>query len=156
KNKIDVIYNGFDANILKEKKHFDRKQHLNVGSYNLVVFGKLTYYSRRYSTMLFKALKELEKSKIDFHLTQIGTPEDETKLIIKEVGINKGLYTNTGFCDYEEGIEIIKAGNVCILIDIRKQAIGTKVYDYIYANKPIIYIGHNHTYLSDFIKTFEN
>ena len=45
--------------------------------------------------------------------------------------------------------------SICILIDVRKSGLGTKIYDYIYLNKPIIYIGKKGTDLASFVESFE-
>ena len=63
-------------------------------------------------------------------------------------------FINEPFQDYATGIRKLQKADVCILIDIRKHAIGTKIYDYIYANKPIIYIGKKKTYLEKMVKSF--
>ena len=52
-------------------------------------------------------------------------------------------------------MEVLKSADMNLLIDIRKQAIGTKIYDYIYVNRPVLYCGTKPTYLSDLVSGFK-
>lgn len=160
KDKIKVISNGYDDNYLKKSNSVgasdSHKKNINEKKFNIISFGKLSYYSTTYSRVFFRAVKEISKEDTNINVVQVGTEEMETREILNEIGFNKESYINTGFCDYKEGMEILINANVCIIIDIRKKAIGTKIYDYIYTNKPILYVGKKNTYLSNLVSSFEN
>lgn len=159
-NKMEVIYNGFDDEYLKGLKttstNKNQRKVIGNGNFNIMVFGKLAYYSKDFATRFFRALVDIRKNYKNVQLIQIGSREVETNDIIKEVNYPLDGYINTGFMDYAEGMSLLNSADVTVIIDIRKKAIGTKIYDYIYLNKPIIYIGNKNTYLSDFVSSFEN
>lgn len=160
KKKMDVVYNGYD-DVYLDKEIFSKNElksnkHIEDGTFNIISFGKLSYYSKEYSELFFRAVNQLTKKYSQIRIVQIGSEESITVDIINKVGLNKGFYINTGFCDYKEGMDLLTKANICLLIDIRKQAIGTKIYDYLWVNKPILYVGRKDTMLSEFISSMEH
>ncbi|MFL2060976.1 glycosyltransferase [Marinilactibacillus psychrotolerans] len=160
KQKIDVIYNGYDDSYLNQKVIKENNVFLNNevyrDTYKIVSFGKLSYYSKEYSLTFFEAIKKIESQYPTIKIFQIGLPEKQTEDVLDKTAFDKGKFINTGFCDYREGIANLLLADICILVDIRKQSIGTKIYDYIYANKPVIYIGKQKTFLSNFVSSLKN
>jgi len=157
--KICVVYNGYDEEYLN-KSISDEKNEKNLveidsKKFNIMSFGKLSYYSKHYSSVFFTAIKRLDREYPLIRVIQIGSEEKETNEVLLKTGFNRDKYINTGFCDYREGMVLLAKADVCVLIDIRKKAIGTKLYDYIFTNKPIIYVGKRNTYLSNFVASFE-
>ncbi|WP_368652895.1 glycosyltransferase [Ornithinibacillus sp. 4-3] len=157
KDKVEIIFNGYDLEDISTKPKEPRDDgRFNIEGFKIMTFGKLTYYSEYYSTIFLKALKRICNEYSHVRLIQIGTEEERTINIMKEVGMHKEKYVNTGFCQYHQGIRILQNANVCVIIDIRNHAIGTKIYDYIYINKPIIYIGKKNTQLAKLVTSFES
>ncbi|GAB2538018.1 glycosyltransferase [Gracilibacillus alcaliphilus] len=156
--KIKVVYNGYDDTYLKEAYiSNENASFIETGrDYNLMIFGKLSYYSKEYSNILFKAVKGINANHNNLNIVQVGLEESVTRSIINELNFNTNNFISTGFLDYADGIKELKSANVTVIIDIRKRAIGTKIYDYVYVNKPIIYIGKKNTYLSNFVSKFEH
>ena len=58
--------------------------------------------------------------------------------------------------DYTKAMQEMSSSDILVIVDVRQHALGTKIYDYIYLNKPIIYLGPKHTDLSNFVLTFQN
>lgn len=152
KKKMRVIYNGFDGEYLMKSKEAELQN--DEQEFKVVTFGKLAYYSEKYASELLKAYAKFEKQNNNSKIIQLGTKEKNIENMIKSYSVNS--FVNEPFQDYATGIRKLQKSNVCILIDIRKHAIGTKIYDYIYANKPIIYIGKKNTYLEKMVTSFEN
>ncbi len=149
RDKILVIENGYD-DVRLDKIQFNLKEKKNkiiIGNY-----GKLSYYSKKYAEELIKSLKTLNK---EVSLLHVGDEELFINEKIEKYGVDKDSYHCTGFCDYEKGMLELNQSDILIVVDIRKQALGTKIYDYIYLNKPIIYIGPKKTTLSNLINSFE-
>lgn len=156
KEKIKVIYNGFDSDKFKSLLNSNQKKNNDNNVIRIMNFGKLSYYSQKYAHIFFEAVEDLiiEGKKIE--VVQIGELEKTTVNILNNLKNANEHFSNTGFKSYKEGISILSTGDVYIIIDIRKNALGTKVYDYILLNKPIIYIGRKNTDLSNFIGSIQN
>lgn len=154
KNKFEVVANGYDDEQLNRVKSL--KDNPYPDKFVITVFGKLAYYSVDYGVKFFKALKALSENYPDLLVLHVGLPEKETEKAIEVSGFDKQKYKNTGFIQYTEGIQLLKKSKVNVIIDVRKGAMGTKFYDYIYVNKPIIYFGKKNTQLDNMVKKFEN
>ncbi|WP_062514755.1 glycosyltransferase [Halobacillus sp. KGW1] len=151
-DNIHIITNGYDDHQLKSKNEvinyeFDNK-------FVIAAFGKLAYYSEEYATRFFEAMKILSKNIPNLLVLHIGLPEEETYSAIRNSGFDNNRYINTGFINYKDGIQLLSNVDLSIIIDVRKGAMGTKLYDYIYVNKPLIYFGKRKTYLDYFINEF--
>lgn len=154
RDKFKVISNGYDDVQLKKINH--EIEYPFYDNFVITAFGKLSYYSVEYGVEFFSAMKVLSEKYPDLLVLHIGLPEKETKEAIKLSGFNEKKYINTGFINYSEGIQILKKSNVNVVIDIRKGAMGTKFYDYIYVNKPLLYLGKKNTQLKNLVNEFEN
>jgi len=152
RSKFYLVYNGYDDILLSD---VEANENIDYSKNILGVFGKLSYYSREYANKFFKSVNELRKE-YDLEILQVGTLEKDTTNIMDSTNYPKEKFHSTGFINYKDGMRLLSNVRVCILIDIRKAGLGTKIYDYIYLNKPIIYIGKKNTDLADFINSFEN
>jgi len=153
-NNFELVTNGYDDELLKKA---DRSiDYPYNGKFVIAVFGKLSYYSINYGIKFFTAMNILSKKYENLHVLHIGLPEKETEEAMKISGFNPKRYVNTGFMKYTDGIELLKHTNVCVIIDVRKGAMGTKFYDYVFVNKPLIYLGKKNTHLDRLTRKFEN
>lgn len=150
KEKFYVIYNGYDDSLLVESFLQSKSDEIILG-----FFGKLSYYSHSYTLKFFEAVKSLIDT-YELKILQVGDIEEETINIMSSLDYPKTDFTYTGFMDYKAGIQVVSSSRVFIIIDIRDSGLGTKVYDYIYMNKPIIYIGKKNTDLANFVSGFVN
>ena len=149
RNKFEVIENGYDDYLLSgiELKENNPKDRLRIAA-----FGKLFYYTEKYSRIFLEAYKEFQS---DIELFQVGQIENNTESLLEEYSIEKNNFKSTGFIPYVEGIQELSKADAYLIIDIRKDAIGTKIYDYIFLNKPIIYVGPKNTVIANIVSTFE-
>ncbi|WP_270180290.1 glycosyltransferase [Alkalihalobacillus sp. CinArs1] len=154
KKDLEVISNGYDDNLLKKSQGSTENPYQD--KFVVAAFGKLSYYSVKHSIDFFKAMKTLNKKYPELLVLHIGLPEKETNEAIKISGFNPKNYKNTGFINYVDGIEMLKKSDACVIIDVRKGAMGTKFYDYVFVNKPLVYIGKKNTDLDNLISGFEN
>lgn len=153
-NKVRLISNGYDDGLLQGLPEIEKYPY--KGKFVIGVFGKLSYYSVEYGTLFFKAMKQLLKKYPDLLILHIGEAEKQTEEAIKLSGFDGNKYINTGFIGYSQGIQLLKKSSVNVVIDIRKGAMGTKFYDYIFVNKPLVYLGKKNTQLDHLIKQLEN
>lgn len=137
-SKICCVYNGFD------KKRILDYGAIDVSDYNLPekyigIFGKFAFYDIQYAIELLKAIKVLNEHGKNIKLVHIGKKEAIDDRAIQESGIPKELYVNLGYQDYPVGIRILeKAAAGCLIVHY-KRGLGTKIFDYIMINKPVIY-----------------
>ena len=163
RDKIHVIYNGYDDLLFSQINSDDRAKAEKLlskipdreNAIILASFGKLIYYSYEYGKVLFLAVKKLLEKYPQLIILHVGQKEDNIERLMQETGFPSNHFICTGFCPYQIGMEILKSADVNLLIDIRKQAIGTKIYDYIYVNRPVLYCGTKPTYLSELISGFK-
>lgn len=149
KKKFHVIENGYDDAQLQgiEKAPMAKKKKLTIG-----VFGKLFYYSSFYSNVF---VKELSNFSTDVDVLQIGDKEEQADSIIERNGLDKNVISSTGFMPYQKGISLLMNADCFLIIDDRKDAIGTKIYDYIFIGKPIFFVGPKDSYFSRFINKYK-
>lgn len=152
-NKGVVIRNGFDSYSI----NFDEinKQNLLVHkNHTIGVFGKFsTYFSDKQLEELGACLSCCNNIK-DFEFVQIGSKELELSQTLKKYNVK---YENTGYMEYDKGLSYIKNNvSVCLISTDLNIGFGTKVFDYILCNKPIIFIGNKKSSLAGLLKDFKN
>ena len=150
RNKMLCIENGYDSERLKDFKLFTHKS-----NHKIAIMGKLAYYSEYYAKVLFEALKAVFPLYEDAIFMHICDREEAVYKIMEQLEFDTKCYCVTGFMDYLQGMKMLAESSINIIVDDRKEAMGTKVYDYLYLNRPIIYIGRPNTALSNFICQFE-
>lgn len=150
KEKFQVIENGYDDDLLLSVTLEAAPAHEKL---TLAAFGKLFYYSPAYSEVFLTAYTK-HQEQID--LLQIGPEEPNARSTLSQYGADPARFQSSGFLDYREGIRRLNQADAFLLIDVRKDAIGTKIYDYIYLNKPIVYVGPKNAALARIVSQFEN
>lgn len=157
--KVKVIENGYNEKIFEQeiKNNGENIERFNKSTVNIFVFGKLGYYSKWYTKKVFKAIKKFKKNNnASLQLFHIGNKEVYVEKIVDKFRVRDN-YKNIGYLSYKDGIELMKKkATAFMIIDNRKGAIGTKIYDYIALNRPIIYVGPKNAIISDIIKKLEN
>ena len=149
RSKIHLIENGFDDEQLNGLKRMDYERSAPV---TIGVFGKLFYYTDKYSRIFARALK---KYTYKISVIQIGEREKQVDEILDQINIEHNIIESTGFMSYKSGMEMLMNADYFLIIDARNDAIGTKIYDYIYLQKPIIYVGPKNTYISEIIIKYQ-
>lgn len=153
--KVFVIENGFDENINFNAENNNSNCDKEM---KICVFGKLSYYSKKYTRVAFKGINNYNKmyKNVNLKIYHIGQKEEYVNKLIKEYKM-EDLYIHIGYVNYIEGITFLKQNaDAFLIIDNRMGALGTKYYDYIALNKPIIFIGPKKAILSKMIKKFSN
>ena len=98
-----------------------------------------------------EACKKLNTS-IGTRLIHIGLPDIELQ---EEYG--NEIYSCVGPKSYYDTMEILNHEvHVTVIIYKHMVGLGTKVFDYIMLNKPILYVGPKNTELANFLRQFEN
>ena len=137
KNKIRCILNGYDeARIKNDDVSIDLP---NLPNTFIGVFGKFGYYDYKYAVELLNAVSEINSQGQNIKVVHVGAIDKTTEKAIEATGFNRVNYVNTGYLDYAIGMRIIKKSLANCLIVHYRRALGTKAFDYIYSDRPIIY-----------------
>lgn len=136
--KMEVIYNGFDETRIQR---FADEAFEFRGQY-IGIFGKFGYYDFKYVLEMLKAVKKINNDGIDIKIVHIGNCDAKTEKALRKTNFPKELYVNPGYLDYSDGMRILSKASLNCLIVHYKRGLGTKLFDYIYLNKPIVYFAH--------------
>lgn len=141
REKFINIMNGYDDittsySVREEIKQFTSYKKENASYLTVGVFGKFGWYDHRYYDLFGKVLTRLHKNNIHIRLRQYGYEEIELK---KSLQINeKNCYEYVESKGYEKDILDLQRCDVAIATNYSKEALGTKIFDYIFINRPII------------------
>lgn len=153
KTKIHVAYNGFDDIALKG---IDIREPDNQ-VFTIGYFGKLMYYNQELTAMLFEALNRVNTEQVHVKLLHIGPENPEIYSYFKEHQISgEKWYECLGQQEYRVGIELLAGCDACALEYAYPEGPGTKVFDYIFLNKPIIAILKPGISLEKLLSMFQN
>lgn len=152
-SKIKIVYNGFDDAMLEgiEINQSDNKV------FTIGYFGKLMYYDQELSQMLFQAINKINCKKIKVKILHIG-PENSNIYDYFKANQIKGeqWYECLGQKEYRKGMECLASCDACVLEYAYPEGPGTKVFDYIFLNKPIIGVLKPGISLEKLLKKFDN
>ncbi len=128
-SRMLTIYNGYDDAALTS---FDRKEPdgslLSIG-----IFGKFTYYGNEHVKLLKEALRELERTGIPCRIVHIGAQEPAVEEELASLN-----YVHYPTLPYSEGMSVLSSCGVLAVSHYQQEAIATKVFDYIFLNRPVI------------------
>ena len=142
-DKIVVIPNGFDEDCFSEIEHKVVDEFRNSEKITLLHSG-LLYPKERDPSNFFKAIAELkdeghiEAQKVEIILRSSGN-EDDYQQRINELGIDDVVFLKPSV-PYKEAVSEMLAvdGLLIFQADNCNQQIPAKIYEYIYARKPIL------------------
>lgn len=155
RNKTKTIYNGFEKvemsskNMIVEHPQEDRQL-------RAIALGKFSYYDENAARKVIKAMSALLSSGNRIEFMHIGEEELLTSKIVTEEGYPETEFASTGHVPYATAIEMLNESNILILTYRSKYGLGTKVFDYIRANKPIVFVGKKRSELAEFLEQFQN
>mgnify|MGYP002604710062 FL=1 len=149
--KCIIATNGYDDIKLNKIVVKDKEPGI-VGA----VFGKFMYYSRSRAEALLLGIDKKRKSGINIKLQHIGRNFDYIDEAIQKYNIDPGAFEKMGLKEYSEGMSILGAADFFVVEDTSPDDVGTKIYDYIYWNKPIIAAVPPNIPLAKLISQFEH
>lgn len=148
KDKFTVIYNGYDGKLLQNfcKRSFNTRK-LSIG-----IFGKYSYYGKEYADWFSTAVRNIQRKGIEVEILHIG--EKETWL--EEYLSGNKCYKNVGTLDYPIGMELLSGQWVMVVSHYMREAISTKIFDYIFLNHPVIGVFEKNSASALLLSKFEN
>lgn len=150
--KICCIFNGYDEERLKGVELLKPKG----TTFKIGVFGKFMIYNPEKGPLILKAVDRLRKEGIDAQIIHVGVGREDVLDTVKELGVDPACYVGMGIRDYREGVQIMSGCNMFAMDYVHPTGLGTKIFDYIHLNKPVLVVAPKDIHFSEFISKFEN
>lgn len=157
-DKFKIVMNGYDDVALRNAQLGTQDPGFDIGvdSLILAISGKFGYYSRDHVKCLFTSIKNvMSQKKCKIHIIQIGEKDKDMAEIARE-GCLESSYTHLGEMDYVKAMVVLNHADVLITNNRSKNALGTKVFDYVFLNKPIIAFISRQSAIARFLGKFDN
>lgn len=151
KGKGHCIFNGYTP-IDAIEKGVTRNPD---GQTRIFVLGKLSGYTSEGAKNLFRAVKSLIEKGYTVSITHAGMDKN-IPAIMEEVGFPTEHYHGLGQLPYEQAMAAASNADICTAIINYKEGLGTKVFDYIYLNRPIVAFAPEDSELEEILKPAEN
>ena len=148
--KTAVIYNGYDE-VAGDSAALSDDGTLRVG-----LFGKLMLYSPERGAMLLEALELLNRSGIKAQLWHVGQQCRRAEELIQVSRYSPDIYLALGPRDYPEGMALMRRADILAVEYLDPKGLGTKIFDYISLNKPVVCVAPKDCALSRLTASFEN
>lgn len=149
--KLHVATNGFDEERLSKIQPLPKNKEITAA-----VFGKFMYYSKERATAVLKAIDNLRKKGYSIKLLHIGKKYPWIDNAINDNNISKKSFDSKGLMEYSKGMEILGSADFFIVEDTSPDDVGTKIYDYIFWNKPVVAAVPKDIPLALLVDTFEH
>jgi len=151
-NKTVVICNGYDEKMLVDLPKVEKDSSvLRVG-----FFGKLMSYSPERGRRLLIAIDSLYKSGIPIELYHIGQKCQLAYDAIRDLSLFPQIYNYVGPKDYKDGMALMRNADLFAIEYLDPKGLGTKIFDYIFLNKPIVCVSPKECVLAQMVSLFEN
>ncbi|WP_373131449.1 glycosyltransferase [Clostridium sp. M62/1] len=156
KAKLRIIYNGYDdQRVCKQNYNLEQSflSDMNDDSIIKIGFsGVFCQYSKKFAEYLLQGINELNQKGYKIKLFHMGKFEKDVNEIILNKKYNPEIYQHLGYIPNEICIDLLKKMDANAIINFRKRGLGTKIFDYLYCGKPVLYVGIQETELADFLK----
>lgn len=150
-DKIVTIYNGHE-----KLPEMNSNNCLHDKEYTIGCAGKFLYYNEPLAISFLKTLSRLRARGLKIKLLHIGNNNDDATEIIKKECLDPEIYLYLGQYNYDDAMRFLSKQNAGLIIYAYSEGLGTKVFDYIGLNKPIVYYGVCPSELSEFVLGFKN
>lgn len=150
-DRFVTVFNGYNENSAICSTTQDT--YVSNDALNIGIFGKFAYYNISHLKWLFEAVSDLQpilnKKIIIYYLGQEQDILKEAKLYSLDKNIR-----HLGYVDYSEGLNLLAKLDMLVLNNRYRKNLGTKIFDYIYVNKPIIAITDLNSDISSILNNF--
>lgn len=151
KLEILTVLNGYNDT---ELPRFINKPLKKNNSIKIGIFGKFSYYNYDHLNILFEAINKLKNS-IEVQVHHIGLTENDFSNLVKMNYLSEN-FTFLGYKNYSEGIKYLSKMDFLILNNRTEYALGTKIFDYLYLNKPIFSFIMRNSEIWNLLSQFKN
>lgn len=154
RTKFMTIYNGYNDRNLKNIQRETINIDINKDKINIGIFGKFSTYNKNDVLVLLETLFDINKD-IPLKIYHLGNIEEYFIEKTKEFNLEDKVVF-LGSYEYLKGMKILSEMDCYILNNRSKNALGTKIFDYIYLNKPILGFVDEDYLINDFLSNFKN
>lgn len=147
-DRLHVVRNGYDERVLEQ---LAPPAPLPTDRLRVGIFGKFAYYDEPSAAALLAALETLAQER-PVELLLIGAAESA---FTSHPASPQLTVRATEFVDYRAGLEMLQSCHVCALNNRSANALGTKLFDYVGLNKPVLAFVHRDSSIGDFLEPFE-
>lgn len=134
--KVLSITNGFDDYALMDLELPGKDYQEN--RFIIGIFGKVIEYDKGRTRRLFQIIKTVNEKYKNILIWHVGSSGSETENLAYEVGLSKEQFVNFGVMDYKAAMKIMSQVDMFAMVFTHPNSLGTKTYDYIYLNKPVL------------------
>lgn len=150
--KFITIFNGYEDISLKSASIKLQKSIALKNVFKIGIFGKFYYYNPDDVRTLLNSLKAVN---FEVKIFLLGEIEEDFYKLISGSPLEKN-FEFMGYLSYSNGLSILKQMDCLILNNREPYALGTKIFDYVYVNKPIIAFAEEESEIGRFLGFFEN
>lgn len=149
--KLYVATNGFDEERLEKIHPLPKNKEITAA-----VFGKFMYYSKERATAVLMAIDSLRKKGYSIKLLHIGRKYSWIDEVMNNNNISEKSFDSKGLMEYSKGMALLGSADFFIVEDTSPDDVGTKIYDYIFWNKPVVAAVPKNIPLALLVNTFEH
>lgn len=147
------IYNGFDEKILKLFQQRNKKDHEEC---RVCILGKFAYYSQKFCRNFLCAVRNLLQEGYNLKIYHIGAYEPAVHFLAKKVNFPEGALVECGQQEYTQALLTAGQCDISTIIVSYANGLGTKVFDYIAMNKPILCLAPPNSEIEELLQGAEN
>lgn len=154
KKPVLCVMNGYDDAALAEVSSAPKES--SEDEIAIGVFGKLeVYVGEQNMPWLAEMLGALSsKSGKAVRLIHLGRPEEKTRQLLEENGV---IYDSRGFIKYIDGMKVLsEEADIFLAANDVMIGYGTKLFDYIYLNRPVLMCCPEGSDLDRMVGSFDN
>ena len=135
-DKIVSILNGYDDNALNDFKSqpYEKDNHKFV----IGIFGKISEYDTDRTQNLIRIFKRISEKYSNLIIWHIGSNDKSTADYAYQIGLSHEQYVHYGVMDYKDAMAIMQKADMFAMVFTHPNSLGTKIYDYIALNKPVV------------------
>lgn len=143
-SKFINIQNGFDNVTLSQETqdkiaNYADFKHRESEPLRFGIFGKYGFYDSKYYDMLANCVQKMKEEGTQIHIVQYGVNETALRESFESRGLSAHYVFEPTVC-YEQDLLKLQTCDAVIATNFLKEALGTKIFDYIWINRPIITI----------------
>jgi hypothetical protein len=134
--------NGYDNVTLSPEtisriQEFKSYERVDESKLSVAIFGKFGFYDSNYNAMLADQIRAMADGGYDVQIFQLGVQEDSLRAAMREAGV-ESHYHFVASDGYENDIIKLQKYDVTMTSNYLREAMGTKIFDYIFVGRPII------------------
>lgn len=133
--KSFCVYNGYTPVPLECAGSSDASAEASAV---LCVLGKFSSYTAAGAEAFLKAVHRLNEKGIAVQIQHFGPCDQQALKTCEKIGMEETEYLECGQLPYEKAMQAAASATLCAVVINYAEGLGTKVFDYIYLNKPIV------------------